>query len=209
MASTAVARRARRTQAERSALTRGQLLDATVECLSALGYARTTTTEIAERAGVSRGAQLHHFPTKAELVITAVGHLFDRRHAEFVDAIGRLPAGAPRTTAAIDLLWRMVSGPTFYAWLEITVAARTDPELRAPVAALTARFMETVRKTFADLFPAPADTNPLYDVAPFFVFALMDGLALEKIVTDDPDRIRSVLDALKSLANLAIKGDQP
>ena len=67
--------------------------------------------------------------------------------------------------------------------------------------------METVRKTFADLFPAPADTNPLYDVAPFFVFALMDGLALEKIVTDDPDRIRSVLDALKSLANLAIKGD--
>jgi AcrR family transcriptional regulator len=209
VASTIAARRNRRTQAERSALTRGQLLDATVECLSALGYARTTTTEIAERAGVSRGAQLHHFPTKAELVITAVGHLFDRRHAEFVDAIGRLPAGAPRTTAAIDLLWRMVSGPTFYAWLEITVAARTDPELRAPVAALTARFMETVRKTFADLFPAPADTNPLYDVAPFFVFALMDGLALEKIVTDDPDRIRSVLDALKSLANLAIKGDQP
>ena len=207
MASTIAARRNRRTQAERSALTRGQLLDATVECLSALGYARTTTTEIAERAGVSRGAQLHHFPTKAELVITAVGHLFDRRHAEFVDAIGRLPAGAPRTTAAIDLLWRMVSGPTFYAWLEITVAARTDPELRAPVAALTARFMETVRKTFADLFPAPADTNPLYDVAPFFVFALMDGLALEKIVTDDPERIRSVLDALKNLANLAIKGD--
>ena len=206
MASTIAARKTRRTQAERSALTRAQLLDATVECLSALGYARTTTTEIADRAGVSRGAQLHHFPTKAELVITAVGHLFDRRHAEFVEAIARLPAGAPRAAAAIDLLWRMVSGPTFYAWLEITVAARTDPELRAPVASLTARFMDTVRKTFADLFPAPVDPNPLYDVAPFFVFALMDGLALEKIVTDDPERIRSVLDALRSLASLVFKG---
>jgi AcrR family transcriptional regulator len=207
MASAGAVRRTRRTQAERSALTRGQLLDATIECLSALGYARTTTTEIAERAGVSRGAQLHHFPTKAELVITAVGHLFDRRHAEFVDAMARLPAGVPRAAAAIDLLWRMVSGPTFYAWLEIAVAARTDPELRAPVASLTARFMETVRRTFADLFPAPSEPNPMYDVAPFFVFALMDGLALEKIVSAEPERIRNVLDALKNLANLAIKGD--
>lgn len=207
MASTVAARKTRRTQAERSALTRAQLLDATVECLSVLGYARTTTTEIADRAGVSRGAQLHHFPTKAELVITAVGHLFDRRHAEFVDAMARLPAGVPRAAAAIDLLWRMVSGPTFYAWLEIAVAARTDPELREPVASLTARFMESVRQTFADLFPAPRDPNPFYDVAPFFVFALMDGLALEKIVSAEPERIRSVLDALKALANLAIKGD--
>jgi AcrR family transcriptional regulator len=198
MTSASVAGRTRRTQAERSALTRAQLLDATIECLSALGYARTTTTEIAERAGVSRGAQLHHFPTKAELVITADGHLFDRRHAEFVGAIAHLPAGAPRAAAAIDLLWRMVSGPTFYAWLEIAVAARTDPELRASVAALTERFMETVRRTFAELFPASPEPNPLYEVAPLFVFALMDGLALHKIVSDEPERIRSVLDALKN-----------
>ena len=204
MTSASVARRVRRTQAERSALTRAQLLDATIECLSALGYARTTTTEIAERAGVSRGAQLHHFPTKAELVITAVGHLFDRRHAEFVGAIARLPAGTPRAAAAIDLLWRMVSGPTFYAWLELAVASRTDPELRVPVAALTERFMETVRRTFIELFPAPAGPNPLYDVAPHFVFALLDGLALGKIVNDDPERVRSVLEALKNLAGLAI-----
>jgi hypothetical protein len=67
--------------------------------------------------------------------------------------------------------------------------------------------MESVRQTFADLFPAPPDPNPFYDVAPFFVFALMDGLALEKIVSAEPERIRSVLDALKALANLAIKGD--
>ncbi len=56
MTTTVAARKTRRTQAERSALTRAQLLDATVECLSALGYARTTTTEIAERAGLSRGS---------------------------------------------------------------------------------------------------------------------------------------------------------
>jgi len=76
----AVAQRARRTQAERTASTRARLLDATLECLCDLGYARTTTPEIARRAGLSRGAQLHHFPTKAELVTGAIEHLFARRN---------------------------------------------------------------------------------------------------------------------------------
>src|SRR5882672_9007518 len=85
----AVARR--RTQEERSATTRALLLDATLECLTELGYARTTTTEIAERGGVSRGAQLHHFPTKAELVTEAVEHLFERRNEESREPFARLP----------------------------------------------------------------------------------------------------------------------
>jgi AcrR family transcriptional regulator len=204
MTSAAVATRPRRTQAERSAFTRGQLLDATIDCLHELGYARTTTTEIAERAGVSRGAQLHHFPTKSELVITAVEHLFERRHAEFVRAIAGLPAGPERAAAAIDLLWSMVSGPTFYAWLELAVAARTDPELRESVASLTERFVETVRLTFLELFPPVGEPNPFYEAVPLFVFALMDGLALQKILSENPDRFTTVLDTLKSLAGLVI-----
>jgi AcrR family transcriptional regulator len=199
-----IAVKSRRTQAERSATTRTQLLDATIECLSELGYARTTTSEIAERAGLSRGAQLHHFPTKAELVITAVEHLFARRHEEFVTAIARLPAGAKRAAAAIDLLWSMVSGPTFHAWLELAVAARTEPALRRSVGALTRHFVEVVDRTFPQLFPPPAEPNPFYDIAPSFVFALMDGLALHEIHAADPDRRKQMLDALKNLARLAL-----
>src|SRR5437762_2972866 len=105
MSALALTSRPRRTQEERSASTRVRLLDATIECLFELGYANTTTTEIARRAGLSRGAQLHHFPTKAELVITAVDHLFARRTAEFRAAFANLPAGVDRAAAAIDLLW--------------------------------------------------------------------------------------------------------
>ena len=204
MTSTVTALRSRRTQASRSAATRGQLLDATIECLSELGYARTTTTEIAERAGVSRGAQLHHFPTKAELVITAVDHLFTRRHEEFVAAIAALPAGADRAEAAIDLLWKMVSGATFFAWLELAVAARTDPELRESVGTLSRRFMEIVRTTFPQLFPPPENPTVFYDVAPMFVFALMDGLAVNQMHASDPESLTKVLNALKGLARLAV-----
>jgi AcrR family transcriptional regulator len=199
----AVLKRERRSQAARSASTRARLLDATIECLNELGYARTTTPEIARRAGLSRGAQLHHFPTKADLVISAVEHLFERRHAEFRAAIEALPASADRATAAIDLLWSMISGPTFYAWLETAVAARTDPELRPHFERLSTGFAETIERTFRDILPPVGDVpGVFYDAAPSFVFALLDGLALHRIQSPDDRPVGEVLRALKALAQL-------
>ncbi|HWL49839.1 MAG TPA: helix-turn-helix domain-containing protein, partial [Acidimicrobiia bacterium] len=63
---------------------RRRLLEATVECLVELGWAGTTTTVVSERAGVSRGAQLHHFPSKQDLVVAAVEHLSERRRDDMV-----------------------------------------------------------------------------------------------------------------------------
>jgi AcrR family transcriptional regulator len=200
--SQAVAERVRRTQAERTATTRGRLLDATLECLCDLGYARTTTPEIARRAGLSRGAQLHHFPTKAELVTGAVERLFERRHEEFRAAFNRVPAGADRYAAAIDILWSMVSGPTFHAWLELAVAARSDPELRLAVESLTRRLRTVVDETFRDLFPEGSPADPFFAIAPRFAFALLDGLALERIAGVDEPQVAQVIDALKALAGL-------
>jgi AcrR family transcriptional regulator len=195
---------ARRTQEERTRATRARLLDATIACISEQGYARTTTTEIADRAGVSRGAQLHHFPTKAELVTTAVEHLFARRTDEFRRAVARLPARADRRSAAVDILWSIFSGPTFYAWLELVVAARTDRPLARTVHEISARFMATVDEIFRQLFPAPAAPNLLYDVAPAFTFALLQGLALDRIAARRPSHIKAVLATFKRLAALAI-----
>jgi AcrR family transcriptional regulator len=199
---TAVARR--RTQEERSAATRGRLLDATLECLAELGYARTTTTEIAERGGVSRGAQLHHFPTKAELVTEAVEHLFEKRDQEFREAFARLPADAERSRAAVDLLWSMVAGPTFHAWLELVVAARTDEQLRPRVTALTARFTANVQRTFAELFPRPAEAAPFWDLMPVLTFAFLQGLALDAMVLPGRAEIDQALDIWRQLAELTM-----
>lgn len=204
---TVSARPPRRTQAERSASTRTKLLDATVACLLEVGYARVTTTEIAERAGVSRGAQLHHFPTKAELVLTAVEHLFERRITEFKSAFAGLPAGVDRAAVAVDLLWSMVSGPTFYAALELIVAARTDRELHRSVTAFSDRLYTTVDRTFAELFPIPANVQHLYRGTATFALVLMEGLALAKIVSTDDERFRRVLDSLKLLARITIPPD--
>ncbi len=193
--------RARRTQQARSAETRGKLLDATLQCLDELGYARTSTPEICDRAGVSRGAQLHHFPTKIELVTSAVERLFELRHAEFRRAFAELPPGVGRGSRAVRLLWQMVSGATFHAWLELVVAARTDPELHHAVGGVADRFVATVRRTFEELFPHPGADRPLFDLAPLFVFALLEGLALGQIVRRNEPQVSELLAALQTLAD--------
>ena len=199
-----MAARVRRTQVERSASTRARLLDATLDCLVDRGYAGTTLTEVADRAGVSRGAQLHHYPTKAELVIAAMEHLFEKREREFRQAVEAVPLGAHRVAAAIDALWQVVSGPSFHAWLELAVAARTDEELRRAMTALSDRASDNIERTFHDLFPAPSPPNPMFELAPKFTFAVMHGMALEQLVVKDDGRWTEILEALKRLSWLAL-----
>jgi AcrR family transcriptional regulator len=202
--------RPRRTQEERSASTQRRLLDAAIDCLYELGYARTTTVEIAARAGVSRGAQLHHFPTKAELVTRAVEYVFARRNDEFRVAFAKIPRRADRAAAAVDRLWSILSGPTYYAWLELVVAARTDPALRKQVNEIAARFSLEFEQTFRQIFPPPRDPSPLYELTPAFAFTFMQGLAVDKIAISPPRLQARLLAAMKQLSVLTIpKGEGP
>ncbi|MGB9341298.1 MAG: TetR/AcrR family transcriptional regulator [Polyangiales bacterium] len=126
----AAAKRERVPQAERRRVTRGKLLDATVDSLIDLGYARTTTVEVGERTGLSRGTQLHHFPSKADLLVAAIEHLADERSKEFEAALeARFEQGDDPVDAMVDLLWVMFSDPIYWATIELMVAARTDSEL--------------------------------------------------------------------------------
>ena len=126
----AAPKRERVPQAERRRVTRGKLLDATIESLIDVGYPRTTTVEVGERAGLSRGAQLHHFPSRADLLVAAIEHLADERSKEFeAELRARLEKGDEPVDAMVDMLWTMFSGPLYWAVVELMVAARTDPEL--------------------------------------------------------------------------------
>jgi AcrR family transcriptional regulator len=191
------AKRRRSLQDERSEDTRTRLLEATIESLVAVGYARTSTTEIAERAGVSRGAQVYHYPTKAALVAAAVEHLLQRRYQELQQLFAeQLPrAGGPG--AAIDLLWRMFEGPTFAAWLEFVVASRTDPELHAAVVRQSEPFVNSVGEALRKYLPEAA-WNPVLR-KPDFVFALLDGLALARILYPDEGRSTRMIASFREI----------
>lgn len=120
----------RRTQAERRLDTRERLLAAAVECLLEDGYAATSISAIQERSGAGRGTVQHHFPTKAGLMVAATAHVVEQRLASTRAAAERIPSGADRVDALVDLVWADLSSDTFMAALELWVAGRTDAELR-------------------------------------------------------------------------------
>lgn len=172
----------RRTQEERSAETRHRILDAAVECLASHGYAGTTTTGVADRAGVSRGAQLHHFPTRASLVTAAVQHLFTNLTAEYDKAFASLSPDADRVGAAIDLLWNIMQDPRLAAVLELYVAGRTDPELRAELAPVAERHHQNVLRLARAYFPEAAVHRPRFDTLLGFLLDTLQGAAVRTLL---------------------------
>jgi AcrR family transcriptional regulator len=167
----------RRSQAQRSAATREALLDATISCLVQDGYANTTTSRVAARAGVSRGAHLHHFQTRNALVAAAMERLAERRQASLLAAAERLPSGRERLIQGLDLLWSGYASPLYQAALDLWSHARTDPELRERLV-LVERDLD--RQTLAvtrTLFPELAE-HPDFDRLIEMAAATMRGLAL-------------------------------
>jgi AcrR family transcriptional regulator len=167
----------RRSQAERSSATREALLDATIACLVEDGYASTTTSRVAERAGVSRGAHLHHFQTRHALVAAAIEHLARRRTDELLAAADSLPTGRGRVAAGLDLIWSNYASPRFQAALDLWSDARTDVELRAHLTGverdLDRQTLELARRLFPDV-AGRADFEHLIEMA----VATVRGLAL-------------------------------
>jgi AcrR family transcriptional regulator len=182
----------RRTQEERSAVTREKLLDAAIECLVELGYARMTTTDVADRAGVSRGAQLHHFPSKVDLVTSAIRHLADRRIAELRREVAALPAderGIPQIT---ELTWSYSSGPLFMAAMELIVASRTDRELHAALWPIEKQLAQASAQLLRELYAGYVD-HPYFELMMHLTVHVMRGMALQKILKDDDRHRRKAL----------------
>ena len=189
--------RQRLTQDEKTAETRRRLLDAAIVCLIDRGYANTTTSEIAERAGLSRGAQLYHFPKKEELLTSAVEHLFELKYGEMKEKVGRLTNENDRRAMAIDLLWETYNGRLAIAWIELVVASRTDSYLRASVSASNDRVAEYINRSFEELFPRPEGASIYYELIPHIVSLTLEGMALEGM-TLNSELATKILTALKT-----------
>lgn len=180
-------------QEERTRAMRQRLLEATVQCLAEHGWAGTSTTLVSQRAGVSRGAQLHHFPTKADLVIAAVEHLGLVRRAELVEAAAVLPAGLARTRAVLEMLGEHFTSDVFDSALELWVAARTDPQLLAAVGPLEKVTGREAHKLTVEMLDADESVPGARELIQA-TLDLIRGLGLANTISNDQARRRRILD---------------
>lgn len=183
---------ARRPQQDRSRATQQRLLETAVECLAELGWSNTTVGVVAERAGVSRGAAQHHFPTREVLITAALDHMADARVVEFRREVAALPSGPDRTLAVLELVTGIYLGPLFRAALQLWVAASTDEALRAQAIPLESRFAREVHAVTLELLDVD-ESRPGVREAVMATLDLARGLGLADILTDDSRRRKAVL----------------
>jgi AcrR family transcriptional regulator len=192
--------RAPRTQQQRRDETRRALLDAAVESLIEMGFARTTTLEVQRRANASRGALLHHFPSKTELLVAAVDHLAEMRAAELRLLSAELPAEGKgsRTDAVLDLLWQCFSGTFFQVAMELRTAARTDLELRPVLVAAEVALRDRIVAQARKLFGKEVSEHPGLERAIDFTLQFMIGSAMTAVLHEDA-RLDILIDDFKTL----------
>ena len=178
----------REPQQDRSRATRARLLEAAIASLAELGYQASTVTVVAERAGVSRGAAQHHFPTRDDLFTAALEHVSRVRAEEMVRERAQLPSGdRPDTAAVVDLVFSLFSGQLFRAALALWVAAAAEPSLREQVVPLEARIGREIHTLVVEMLGVD-ERQPGVRETVQATLDLARGLGLANLLTDDSRR---------------------
>jgi AcrR family transcriptional regulator len=194
-------------QQRKSSQTRVGILDAAIECLATHGYARTTTQLIAETAGISRGAMLHHYPTKGALIAAIIAYCFYRRMQMLTEGVRKLSeTQRVEEFVGLELLWRSYFTPEHRAYLELNIAARTDAEVRAIFVPQARRFSRHWRAGAVRIFPEWAGDLDRLSRASDLVEAVLEGLALNKEVWNSPERVARMRAFLRQMVGLIYSG---
>lgn len=187
-------------QAEKSALTRQAILEAAVRCFVEHGYANTTTAMIANEASVSRGAMMHHFPSRSAVMNAVVGYLHVRRLNEYralmtdIDSPDRTLTRA-EIRVSVETAWKYVNLPSFIAYQELLGAARTDPELAESVGEVERDFEREFLKTVRSVFPHWKQVKSL-QAAHELVQFVMQGMGVAHRSSNREQRAKRVIDTV-------------
>ncbi|AZM61649.1 MULTISPECIES: TetR/AcrR family transcriptional regulator [unclassified Streptomyces] len=200
---------------DRSRATRQRLLEAAVACLAEHGWAGSTVSVVAERAGVSRGAAQHHFPTREDLFTAAVEYVAEERstalRALFADGPdgpggpdGSGGAATGDRRAVVAALVDLYTGPLFRAALHLWVAATNEEQLRPRVTELELRVGRESHRIAVDLLGAD-ETRPGVRETVQGLLDMARGLGLANLLSDDTARRERVVTQWTALLEQALR----
>jgi AcrR family transcriptional regulator len=189
-----------RTQAQRSAETQTLLLEATIDTLVEVGYVGASTMEIVKRSGVSRGAQVHHYESKIGLITAATQYLF----SGFIDEMKELAIHIRNSGGDVEsfldgTLEKFFHGRFFFASLELIIAARTDPILKARLIPLIKELHHRLDDLWDRFFIATEASPARVDTLLNMTLCLLRGMVVQSVLREDPDYYKEIIDTWKSI----------
>ena len=195
-----VPKKTRQSQQQRSASTRQKLLNSTLQIIESEGWQRASMQRICQHAGVSRGAQTHHFPTRESLLIASVREIVKRYQSDLTEGPNRLQD----LEAFFDFLWDATfSDNLLICWVEALVAARTDESLKRVVAETDELSLNAMRALGAEASQKSnsADSHSVSqveDVVELTVY-LLRGLVMQEGVHESLSEKRRLFELWKQL----------
>jgi AcrR family transcriptional regulator len=192
--------RRRRTQAERTDATKRKLIDSAIKVMRERGYDGLTTLEVAEVAGVSRGALLHHFPSRHDLVVATMKYMNDLILAE---SRRRADDAAGGATEPIEGVIRDAKdfffSDFFFVSLAIAVGDAREEDLRRQTAPLSRDSRFAVEAAWLDAFVARGVERELASRILALTLSIVRGFSIRVFIDDDRKRFDEVLDTWKDM----------
>ncbi|MEU1426649.1 TetR/AcrR family transcriptional regulator [Nocardia sp. NPDC056611] len=183
---------------EKSLRTRALLLDAAIDSLAEVGYASASIADITARAGVTRGAQLHHFHTRQELFAQTIEHLTQRQGEALRRRERTLPGASSPGEVLVELVTAPFAGKLGKAAVELYVGIANDKELRRNMLRvqhdLTAELLDACGR-FVDV------PRERLEAAFWLTINLVRGATLDEMVGRDRLRRKQVLSDWARLAD--------
>ena len=177
-------------QQRKSVQTRLAILEAAIECLDRDGYTRTTMQSIASRAGVSRGAMLHHYATRQDLIGAVIDYTLYKRVEIFLDGVRELKESARvGEMAAVRTFWNSCLTPEFAAYLELSMASRTDPALAEIFRPKARRYDSAELAEVIKAFPEWVADPEGYALAMDYCNAVFQGMVINRDIMAEADQL--------------------
>jgi len=176
----------RRTQAERSEETRERILKAASNLIRKRGYARFRTAEVSAEAGLSRGAQLHHFPTKDALVVATLEFVF--KQAQELSRKRASAVNRPRDLieAVIADAREFFFSEHFMVAIDIVLSTSTDHAVRRRILEISRKARRPVETAWTEALLASGVPAALSADIVALTLSLVRGMALRTLWDNDP-----------------------
>lgn len=184
--------------AMRSAKTREKVLNATLDQIYECGILSASTPEIVKRAGISRGAMLHHFPSKEQLIAAAVEKLLDDEVALIRNEAAAYAEHKKSIEDFVDFLWERFSGRLFMITMDFLSSARTDEKLREAVIPVSLNFHESLNDIWIRFFPHKQKSADQIQLLLNSTLCLMRGMGVQTVIRDDPKYFDGIREYWKS-----------
>lgn len=194
--------KSRRTQQERRDATVARIIAATVDCLIDHGYAKTSTTRISQRAGVSQGAIFRHFPNRAALMIAVANHIGDGLLDLFSEDFNNIEGIDDPVFLALALLRRNCHHRIHQAWFELQVAARADADLQQALAPIWTRNLSKTQELAGNILPDLAALTDDFPAIVDVMVSLFRGEALDSCVCPERRNSSARIDLAQLICSL-------